>query len=158
MHSIVPVNTQLGPSDPIQPNNQVCNVNGNTGEKSGVEYQKLSVLTGGLRFPSCDTNYSPVFQSIANTIVPLACKFQLEQTNLGTPDPSKTNVEIDYGDGNGSQTILRDDTAPCESGADGWQFTDNNTAVVLCGATCDMLKASDNADVKITVGCEAQVK
>lgn len=156
MHAIIPVTQQLGPTDPLQPLGQVCSFNNNTGETSGVEYQKLAILTGGLRFPSCDTNYSPVFQQIASTITPLACKFKLEQTNLGVPDPNKTNVEIDYG--NGPVTILRDDTAPCNGGADGWQFADNNTAVVLCGPACDMLKNSPNATVSITVGCDAQVK
>ena len=40
LHSIVAVDKQYGPGDPITPLNQVCNVNGNTGETSGVEYQK----------------------------------------------------------------------------------------------------------------------
>lgn len=158
MHSIIPVQQQMGPGEPITPLGAVCNYNGNSGETTGVEYQKLSVLTGGMRFSSCDTDYSPVFDTIATTIVPLACKFSLEQTELGTPDPTKTNVIIDFGDGNGPQTIPQDNSAPCDAGADGWQYTDNNTAIVLCGPTCERLKNSDNASVTITVGCETVVR
>ncbi len=155
-HSIVPVDKQYGPTEPVTPLTQMCNANGNTGETSGVEYQKLSVLSGGIRFPSCDTDYSPVFQSIAATIIPLACKFDLTNTSLGTPDPKKTNVEIDYGDGAGKQVILKDDTAPCEAGANGWQFTDGTKGILLCGAACDKLKQSSSPKVSITLGCDTQ--
>ncbi len=155
-HSIVPVDKQYAPTDPVTPLSQVCDSNGNTGETSGVEYQKLSILTGGIRFPSCDTDYSPVFQSIAATIIPLACKFKLQGSNVGTPDPEKTNVSIDVGQG--PQPILKDDTLPCEAGANGWQFVDNDTAVVLCGSACDLVKQNANAQVKITLGCDTQVR
>jgi hypothetical protein len=158
LHAIVPVEGELGPSEPLTPLGQVCNANGNTGVTSGLEYQKLAVATGGLRFSSCDTDYSPVFQSIAANIVPLACKFDLEETGIGTPDPAETNVDVDYGDGSGSHTIPRDDTAPCDAGADGWQYTADGKSILLCGAACAALEASDDASVHITVGCEALVK
>ena len=158
MHAIVPVTQALGPAAPLTPLADVCNQNGNTGETSGVEYQKLARLTGGLRFPSCDTDYSPVFQEIAETIVPLGCKFELEQTGLGQPDPNVTNVVIDYGDGAGAGTVWRDETVPCDAGADGWQYTDGGAAIILCGSACEKLQSAQNPDVQITVGCQALVK
>ena len=158
MHAIVAVDKAYDSKQPVTALDKVCNNNGNTGETSGVEYQKLAVMSGGLRFPSCNTDYSPVFQAIAAAIVPLACKFHLEQTNLGSPDPDKTNVQIDYGDGAGQQVIPRDDSAPCEGGANGWQWADNYSAIVLCGPACDKLKSSANAKVSITVGCDAVVR
>lgn len=157
MHSIVPVQQQLDATQPVTGLHDVCNENGNTGETSGVEYQKLSILTGGIRFPSCNTDYSPVFQKIASTIVPLACKFNLESTNLGKTDPDKTNVVYTPGNGGDPETFFKDDTAPCDSGANGWQFVDNNTAVVLCGAACDKVKADSKGKVQITVGCDTKV-
>jgi hypothetical protein len=156
-HSIVPVTSMLTPDQPVTPLNQVCNYSGNTGETSGVEYQKLSRLTGGLRFPSCDTDYSPVFDAIAGTIVPLACKFFLAHTNLGTPDPTKTNVEIDFGDGQGPQTIYQDNTAPCDAGANGWQWEVEGEVIRLCGTVCENLKNSPDATVNITVGCDTVI-
>jgi len=152
-HSIVPVTSMLTPDQPLTPLMNVCNESGNTGETSGVEYQKLSRLTGGLRFPSCDTDYSPVFESIAGTIVPMACKFYLEHTDLGTPDPTKTNVEIDFGDGLGPQIIPQDNTAPCDGGANGWQWEVEGEVIRLCGPVCENLKSTPEATVTITVGC-----
>ena len=156
-HSIVPVTRQLAPDEPVTPLTDVCNYSGNTGETSGVEYQKLSRLTGGIRFPSCDTDYSPVFETIAGTILPLACKFNLKSTDLGTPDPDKTNVMIDFNDGLGPQTIPMDSTAPCDGGADGWQWEVEGEVVVLCGQACEDLKGSPDAVVTITLGCQTVV-
>jgi hypothetical protein len=151
MHAIVPVDRQYAPNEAVTPLDQVCNLNGNTGETSGVEYQKLAVLTGGMRFPSCDTDYSPVFQQIADTIIPLACKFGLESTNLGTIDPTKTNVTFDPGDGSPPEQFFQ---ADCTAGGDGWAFADNNEAIVLCGTACDTVKSSATGRVSIVVGCD----
>jgi hypothetical protein len=158
MHAIVPVTQALGPNDAITPLDDVCEDNGNSGVTTGVEYQKLAKLSGGQRFPSCDTDYSPVFESIAATILPLACKFDLEQTGLGTPDPATTNVTVDYGDGQGPQTIPRDEGEPCDEGANGWQYADGGQSIVLCGAACAAVEASSDAEVSITVGCEAVLR
>lgn len=157
-HAIVPVATPLGPADPVTGLGDVCNDNGNTGETTGVEYQKLAVLTGGLRFPSCDTDYSPVFQSIAQTIVPLACTYLLESTNLGMPDPSHTNVVFDPGDGSPPEIIPQDATAPCDGGADGWQWNADHSAILLCGPACDQVRSSTTGHVTITVGCDTLVR
>ena len=99
-----------------------------------------------------------MFKQISTSIIPLACKFLLASTNLGTPDPTKTNVNVDLGDGSGPTTILKDDTAPCDAGADGWQFSDNNQSVTLCGSICDKVKNSPNAKVSIELGCDTQTR
>jgi hypothetical protein len=156
-HSIVPVTSMLTPDQPLTPLDEVCNDSGNTGETSGVEYQKLSRLTGGLRFPSCDTDYSPVFAAIAETIVPMACTFFLAHTDLGTPDPTRTTVEIDYADGLGPQIIPQDNTAPCDGGANGWQWEVEGEIIRLCGTACESLKSTPDATVTITVGCATVV-
>lgn len=158
-HSVIGVDREYSPSDPVTPLHQICNYNGNTGETAGVEYQKLSKLTGGMRFPSCNTDYSPVFRSIAASIVPLACTYRLESTqNLGVIDPNRINVAFDPEDGSGVQAILKDDTAPCDAGANGWQFAGNNETIVLCGAICDAVKASPTGRVTITAGCQTRVR
>lgn len=163
-HSIIGLNSGaglpvLGPTAPIVALGSVCSFTKpgggvNTGETSGVEYQKLSRLTGGLRFPSCNTNYSPVYQAIANTITPLACVFDVSSTSLGQIDPTKTNVTFDKMDGTGPKIIPRDDTAPCDAGANGWQWVDATyTKLKLCGQACADVKATANGKVAITVGC-----
>lgn len=157
-HSIVGVDQLYQPNDPVTSLNNVCAYAGNTAETSGVEYQKLSVLTGGLRFPSCDTDYSPVFNQIANTIIPLACEFSVESTNVGEIDPNETNVEFDPQDGSTPVTFLRDNTAPCDNGANGWQWNADFTRILLCGDACDLVKSHPQGKVTITVGCTTLIR
>jgi len=154
LHAIVGVDQIYQPAAPITPLTQVCNFSGNTAETSGVEYQKLAQLTGGLRFPSCDTDYSPVFNEIATTIIPLACEFLVESTNLGQIDPGLTNVEYDPQDGTGALTIPMDDTAGCDTGANGWQWSTDFSRVYLCGSWCDAVQSNPNGRVSIVVGCQ----
>lgn len=52
----------------------------------------------------------------------------------------------------------KDDSTPCDGGADGWQLTDNQTAVVQCGPACEKLKQSANATVSVTVGCATVIR
>jgi hypothetical protein len=156
-HSIVGVTSVLEPDAPVTPLEETCNSGGNTAETSGVEYQKLSRLTGGIRFPSCDTDYSPVFERIAATVVPLACTYRVESTSLGTPDPDHTNVLIDLGDGSGEHVVPQDTRFACESGAQGWQWNADYTQIRLCGTSCAEVQESPAARVTITVGCATEV-
>jgi hypothetical protein len=98
-----------------------------------------------------------VFDTIAATIVPLACTFKLTSTKLGDIDPDKTNVAITSSAG--EQIIRRDDSAPCHGGANGWQFTDSShDTIVLCGEACARAKSLSLGKVNVTVGCDTRVK
>lgn len=157
-HAIVGVDQPYGPGDPVTAIDNICNFSGNTAMTSGVEYQKLAVLTGGLRHPSCSADYSPVFDEIAGTIVPLVCSYNVESTSVGEIDPNKTNVTFDPMDGTGEVTIPMDDSTPCDDGADGWQWNDDYTIITLCGGACDRVKATAQGRVSIVVGCDTVVK
>lgn len=152
-HSIISVDRQYGPSEPVTALAKVCSANGNTGETSGVEYQKLSIATGGTRFPTCDTDYAPVFAKIAATLTPLACEFDLTATTRGTLDPSSARVSIDPGTGAQPTAVPRDDSKPCDAGADGFQLEQNNTRIVLCGSACAKIRTDPRSKVNIHVGC-----
>lgn len=151
-HSLIGVDRTLEPTEPLSGLCDICDFEGNTGVAAGITYQKLSILTGGLRFPSCNTDYSPVFQRIASTIVPLACEFVIEPTAVGgTIDPMQTNVAFTPSDGSGTDTILLD-SRPCDT-ADGWQWNEDFTRIRLCGPTCDRVQDDPDGRVSITVGC-----
>ncbi len=51
--------------------------------------------------------------------------------------------------------ILEDRTAWCEQGANGWQYEDGHARIVLCGASCDALRADRAAKVSVELGCRA---
>ncbi len=151
-HSLVGLDRTREPTEPLSGLCDICDFGGNTAVAAGLTYQKLSILTGGLRFSSCNTDYSPVFQRIASTIVPLACEFVVEPTDVGgSIDPMLTNVTFTPSDGSGTDQLLFD-SRPCES-ADGWQWNSDFTRIRLCGPTCDRVENDPDGQVRITVGC-----
>jgi hypothetical protein len=154
-HSLIGVSRLLEPSEPVTAPCDVCAFSGNTAENAGVTYQILSRLTGGVRFPSCNTDYSPLFRRISSDLAPIACEFTLAATGLGTIDPARTNV-IYYPGGTGAgEPIARDDSIACDAGANGWQFAGGMTRIRVCGAACARIQADPAARVEIEVGCEA---
>jgi hypothetical protein len=153
-HSIIGVSRTLEPTEPITDRCDRCDFSGNTAENSGVTYQALSRTTGGLRFPSCNTDYSTVFERISETLRPLACDFLIEQTGPDPIDPSLVNVTFDPGDGSASSLIVQDAHRGCDAGADGWQWNADFTRIRLCGPACDRVSASEAGTVSITVGCD----
>jgi hypothetical protein len=154
-HSLIGVRTLLEPTDPVSPRCDTCNFSGNTAENTGQTYQILSRLTGGVRFPSCNTDYSPVFMRISSMLAPIACEFTLADTGLGTIDTSRTNVLYYPGGDPPPETVPRDEAAACDAGANGWQFAGDMTRIRICGAACARIQADPDARIEIEVGCEA---
>src|SRR5262249_7047022 len=84
----------------------------------------------------------------------LTCDFDVPTPSAGvTVDPNLVNV--DYykgGDMTNAQArvpLNRDDTKPCDGGADGWQYIENKTKIRVCGATCDQIRADGTAKVVV---------
>jgi hypothetical protein len=154
-HSLVGLDRTREPDEPLSGLCDLCDQDGNTAVAAGITYQKLSILTGGLRFPSCNTDYSPVFTRIASTIVPLACELVIEPTAVGGAiDPMLTNVVFTPGDGRPPERLLLD-SRPCDV-ADGWQWNTDFTRIRLCGAACDRVESDPAGEVSITVGCATE--
>jgi hypothetical protein len=70
-------------------------------------------------------------------------------------DLSKVNVTFERGDG-AVETVLKD-TAPCDAGADGWQYSDDRTQIRVCGATCERVKSDGAGTVNIVLGCLTEI-
>lgn len=149
-HSIVGVGTQHPPTDPID--NSRCSTAVNTGSR----YQELSILTGGLRFPVCSLDYSPVFQQIATSIVTsVACELGMPQTDAGIVDPSK--VELEYTPGGGGSPVVFPqvtDEPSCAAG-DGFYYDNpiSPTKLLLCPTSCTTVQADPGASVQVLLGC-----
>lgn len=155
-HSLIGVSRILEPSEPVTDRCDRCNSGGNTAENSGVTYQALSIETGGLRFPSCNTDYSEVFRRISERLTPLACEYVVETTPGTTLDPTLVNVLFDPdGPGGAEPELIRQDPRrTCGTDADGWQWNADFTRIRLCGPACDRVRAGGPAsDVSIAVGC-----
>lgn len=153
-HSIVGAD----PNDLTKTCNTTGQDGGNAAVEPGLEYQKLSKLTGGVVRSICEANWSDIFNTIGAGIVDkLSCEFVLPPPkDGGTVDPSKVNVSFTPKGGTSSE-VLQDNNKPCDQGADGWQWDATKTKVLLCGATCDKVKADDGGKIDIVVGCQTKV-
>jgi hypothetical protein len=88
----------------------------------------------------------------------LTCIFDVPVGPAGQPvDRTKLNVNFTPGMG-ATVPILQDNTAPCDQGADGWQYADNDSKIVLCGPSCAKVKADPIARIDIVLGCTTVIK
>jgi hypothetical protein len=122
---------------------------------SGESLQQVSILSGGLRFPVCETDsYDVVFQKIAADVVQkaqLACELPFPEPPPGeTLDPN--TIQLVYTDGSGqtSTFVQVADAAACNPGS----FFVENETIVLCPATCDLVRADDTGKIDVTFGCD----
>lgn len=135
---------------------------GNSAVDPGLEYQKLSQLTGGIVRSICENDWSDIFNTIAQGIVEkLSCEYAVPApADGGTIDPDKVNVSFTPSTDSGTGTpeeILQDNNEGCDSGADGWQWDAAKTKILLCGPTCEKVKADEGGQIDIVVGCATKV-
>ena len=145
----------MDPNDP----NAACTSATNNGVAPGIEYQKLAQMTGGILRSICENDWSDIFNTIAAGIVnKLSCEYAVPPPgDGGTIDPDKVNVSFTPGSGGQTEDILQDNNAGCDQGADGWQWDASKTKILLCGPTCDKVKADENGQVDIIFGCKTKV-
>jgi len=158
-HSIVgvlensPATKAYAPTDPIVTTKCTSAVN------TGAVYQNLSVLTGGLRFPVCQTaSYDAVFKAVAQGVVTgatLACDF-----DVPAPPPGKqfilTTAELAYtpGDGSAVQNFKQvADQTQCVPNS----FYIANNRVYLCPAACTTVQTDTKAKIELLLDCNSVV-
>jgi hypothetical protein len=121
----------------------------------GAQYQTLSNNTGGLMLPVCATDYSPIFQQIANGIVgSLACEFLMPTASGGAAiDPN--NVSMQYTPSGGAAVTIPHVPDATQCSGDGWYYDDNlnPTKLLLCPTTCTTVQGAQGGKVDILVGC-----
>ncbi len=162
-HSIIgiaeknPVSAAYLPDEPIQM--ATCTGNGNVVENSGVSYQELSRLTGGLRFPLCQFGaYDVVFQRIAEDVVltsSIACDFPIPAAPQGS-ELDLNNVAIQYNPGNGTVPV-QFGQAPAYGACQADAFYIANDRLNLCPAACSLIRSDPTANVAVLFTCESQL-
>jgi hypothetical protein len=164
----------LAPEDPTVPT-QCCtydstadtagaqNCIGNTapasnGAGNGVGYQRLSMLTGGLRYPSCyNDNFDAMFNAIAEGVIEGArasCEYDVPVPTGGIPDFDQTVVSYLPGGNAANRTVLTRVASDVDCGSDpAYYFNQDFTKIFLCPNTCVTVQADDMAEVSIDFGC-----
>jgi hypothetical protein len=90
-------------------------------------------------------------QKISRNAV-LTCDYDVPTNpNGGGVDRNKVNVSFKPGSGK-TETIKLDDTASCDE-ANGWQYSEDGSKIVLCGEACDRVQGDPDGEVRIQLGC-----
>lgn len=145
-HSIVGVRDVAQPTAPLV--TQKCN----TAVGPGIQYQRLSITSGGLRTPVCVSDYSAVFRAIAALVVNAGvCELALP----AGANPGAVGVRYTPG-GTGTPLDLPRVASEADCGtADGFYFDAAcpPTRVLLCPETCRTVRSDSNAVLTLRLGC-----
>lgn len=160
--------TPLTPSDPVE--TRCCKgdgtvqttCQGTTGQRlqdssePGLGYQYLSILTGGLRYPSCyNSNFNDIFNKIAEGVIEGAqasCEYDVPKPTHGLVDFDQTRVS--YQSGTGASVPLTRHTSESDCGAnDGFYYSSDFSKLELCPTTCTAVEGDPSVKVAIDFGC-----
>lgn len=83
------------------------------------------------------------------------CDFELPKGEK--IDPNKVNVTFTPSDTGEEEAVLRDRDAETCDEANGWQYSEDYTRVLLCGEICDRVIDDPEGEVKIVLGCKTQI-
>ncbi len=163
-HSIVGIREKQGAWDayaPDEPRTALrCRSDSARVLNPGLEYQRLSRLTGGLRFPICQVElYDTVFDHIARDVLRRSgvhCRFPI-------PEPPANrvleldHVEVDYLLPTMTEpSTLRQAPTRADCGADA--FLVEQGAIALCPEACSAINAAgDEPEVSVRFTCERSV-
>jgi hypothetical protein len=145
-HSICGIRVPALPTEPEL--SQKCN----TAVGPGLNYQRLSIRSGGLRQPICATDYSPIIRAIAGaTLDAVSCRFALP----AGVDPASLRVEYTPSGGGSMVVFDRVSSASACGSGDGFYFDDAcpPTRATLCPASCATVQSDANAVLRWLIGC-----
>jgi hypothetical protein len=159
-HGIIGVpNNPAGANVPWPPTAAVQNTKCTSAADVGVVHQNLAIMTGGLRYPICNTSdYSPVFRAVADGVIKgakVACDFDIP------PPPPMKEYKLDTAQleftpsGGGTPRIFNSvpDQASCKPDA----FYILNNRVYLCGTTCTDVQADGGAKIEFLLECNVTI-
>jgi hypothetical protein len=154
-HSILGLAANTPQDQPYAPGDPMVATNCPTGEDPGYGYQALSMLTGGLRFPLCDTAaYDTILQTLTASIIEgakVACTFPVpEAPDDKSLDPDSLEVIFTPGGGMPEVFAQVDSEADCVASS---FYLDNDT-IVLCPAACDAIQGDEDAVLELAFSCE----
>ncbi|MBM4359203.1 MAG: hypothetical protein FJ096_13945 [Deltaproteobacteria bacterium] len=127
-----------------------------TAVNNGSVYQTLVTLTGGAQFSECETDYSPIFKSIANKVVAkLSCGYTLPKNDPNGQAIDSEKVVVKLVDAMNQTTTFTKvgDASKCVGNE--WYYEDNLNPekIVLCPSACTTVQNTTGAQIKIDVGC-----
>lgn len=126
---------------------------------TGAVYQNLSILTGGLRFPVCQTaSYDAVFKTVAQGVVTgstLSCDFAVPPPPQGKTF-ILTTAQLEYTPGSGgAPQYFKQVADQSQCAADSFYISSGR--VYLCPSTCTAVQADTAAKIELLLDCNSVV-
>ncbi len=132
---------------------------GGTAQSAGCQHGGLGATSGDCHFDMTTSkdfgaDLAVALQRISGS---LTCSFDLPTSQSGPIDLTRVNVRYTKASGMGVD-VPQDTSSPCQAGAQGWQYSSDNTRILLCGGICDEVKNDATARIDIVLGCTTVVK
>lgn len=128
----------------------------------GATYISLQQAHNGTFFSLCDTNWSPLFTTLAQSVqqgLSLPCTFEIPPPPNGQAlDPSKVNFV--YTPTGGMPTTIHNVGSMAGCTAQGGWYYDNPlmpTQIITCPATCSVLQGDATGKVTVEYGCSTVI-
>lgn len=159
-HTIAGMSNNSPSTKPWQPEDAIVGGVCSGAVNSGSQYQYLSQLSGGLRFPICNLNsFDSVFQEVAQGVIRGAqvnCEFEIPQAPDGKVY-DLTAIEVLYTPSAAAEPELFELASGIASCHDtGFYLTE--TSVVLCPQSCKRVQGDVEAKVEVGISCVTQIK
>jgi hypothetical protein len=144
-----PPDLPYGPGDPIVTTKCPSGVNG------GIGHQSLSVVTGALRFPLCDTtSYDAVFQALASGVIAdatIACDFDVPSAPEGK-QLDEDSIVVKFTP-SGAPEPVGFGQVPGPDWCDPKSFYLDDGKVVLCPEACASVQDDKGAEIEVEFSC-----
>jgi len=158
-HTIAGLSNNSPSTEPWQPEDPMVTGTCSGAVNPGSQYQKLSRLTGGLRFPVCNAaGFDSVFQEVALGVIrgaQVKCEFEIPEA----PDGKiydLTAIEVLYTPSTVAEPELFELASGIASCHDtGFYLTE--TSVVLCPQSCARVQGDVEAKVEVGISCVTQI-
>lgn len=158
-HSICGVKENTPANKPYAAADPVVTTACSTAQNNSRIHQDLSKLTGGLRYPVCETtSYDAVFQAVAQGVITgaqVSCNFPVPTAPMGKKYNLET-AQLEYTPGNGGAKKILNQVANAGACAANSFYIENNQ-VNLCGASCTEVTADSTAKIEFLLECFVQI-
>lgn len=137
-------------------NEEGCSGPNGDAADNGEQYWALAMATGGQQHSICTADWSGLFASLTSAIAvptPLPCRYALPPPPDGmTFNPGLVNVVYTPSASTSEVVVPKvEDYAACGPSG-GWYYEGDD--IVVCPATCDVLRADPEGRVDIVLGCD----
>lgn len=154
-HSICGVKENTPANKPYAATDPVVTTACSTAQNNSRIHQDLSRLTGGLRYPVCETtSYDAVFQAVAQGVITgaqVSCDFPVPTAPMGKKYNLET-AQLEYTPGTGGAAKILNQVPNANACAANSFYIEGNQ-VHLCGASCTEVTADSTAKIEFLLEC-----